>query len=262
MSEELFNQKGIEKFLKERARIIFFDEIDSTSNEAKLLLSVKNASSLHKTVIVAAFQSSGRGRMCGRKFYSPKGSGVYLSMIWERPLLHPSLVTPYAALSVIRAIESVYGIESKIKWVNDIYVDGKKVSGILTEAVATKTGIESFVIGIGVNVFVKNLPSDIENVAGGIIREGEDTKLNQIAACIIDNLLALLEREDSGAMEEYKAKSNVLNKKIKVFPLIGSVDGSYEAVAIDIDNEAKLVVKTDNGEERHLDSGEISIKLY
>lgn len=263
MEQTLFNEDGIKKFLRRTVNIIFFDEIDSTSDEAKRRLSKKTSPfSLHKTVIVAAFQSGGRGRMCGRKFYSPRGSGVYLSFIYSRPILHPHLVTVYASLSVSRAIKSVYGVESQIKWVNDIYVGGKKVSGILTEGIANQDGIQSFVVGIGINVFVKNLPDEIKNVAGGIINENEETNLNEITACVIDNLVDLLEKDDESEVEEYKLRSNILGKKITVIPLQGSTEGIYTANAIDIDNEGRLVVETADGEERHLSGGEISIRGF
>ena len=110
----------------------YFEELDSTNRYLKEL-AAKDARP--GTVIIANRQSAGRGRL-GRKFFSPGEKGIYMSILLrpDIPLERAVLITSMAAVAVARAIERVSGIEAKIKWVNDIFLKGKKVCGILTEA--------------------------------------------------------------------------------------------------------------------------------
>ena len=131
---------------------LYFEELDSTNSYLKEM-AAKGAQ--EGTIIIANRQSAGRGRL-GRSFFSPEEKGIYMSILL-RPdisLERAVLITSMAAVAVAEAIEQVSGIQTKIKWVNDIFLNKKKVCGILTEAgIDAETGtLEYAVLGIGVNV--------------------------------------------------------------------------------------------------------------
>ncbi|MFR4357638.1 MAG: biotin--[acetyl-CoA-carboxylase] ligase, partial [Clostridia bacterium] len=169
-----------------------YDTIDSTNLKARQL-AMDGAP--HGTVVLAKQQTSGRGRL-GRSFFSPR-EGIYLSIV-IKPDFDVSksvLVTSAAAVAVANAIEKVCGLESKIKWVNDVYIDGKKVCGILTEGISDfETGqIEHLILGIGINTTVKDFPAELLATAGAA--EGTYSK-SALAAETITQALGYIEDLD------------------------------------------------------------------
>ena len=131
----LISAEGIRLFLEDpQVEIKIFDAISSTNLEARQLAVSGMAG--HGSFVVAMEQTAGRGRR-GREFYSPKGSGIYLSVILEpKGTLEGSLlITTAAATAVYKAVKEVCGVKLGIKWVNDLYKDNRKICGILTEAV-------------------------------------------------------------------------------------------------------------------------------
>lgn len=264
---DIFDAETILSFVEDPSvKVKFFDVIDSTNTQAKRELAEEVAGKLHKTVYVAAHQTAGRGRL-GRPFYSPDSSGIYLSIVYSKDnITQPALFTANAAVAVSRAIQKVYGVDAKIKWVNDVYVNGAKVCGILTEGIANfETGlIESAIIGIGVNIQMnENLPEELKNVAGSVISEGQSNKRAEMTAQIINEMLAILdggEQTEKASMQEYKARSNLIGKEIEFSPVINQTEKNYKCVVQDITEDAKLVVKMPDGEVRILESGEISIR--
>lgn len=258
--------------------IEFFDTIDSTNLEAKRrfeTLDSNDYEKLHKTVIVSETQTSGRGRL-NRKFYSPPKNGLYFSVVYcKKNIKSPGIITANAAVAVCRAIKSIFSIDAKIKWVNDVFVNGKKVCGILTEGIvntATKT-IDAVIIGIGVNIYAdKSMPDDLKEKAGAINKNAisnsstigthnEEKIKRNFLNCILDNIFEILDNDTKQmlAIQEYKERSMLLGKKIIVFPIINNAK-SYLCTAIDITENAELVVLLDNGTKKTLDSGEVSIK--
>src|SRR5574344_1418381 len=146
----------------------YFDSIDSTNTEAKRQLNSLQDKKYHlwdEKGLVAGQQTSGRGRL-GRKFYSPENTGIYFSIIYSsREIINPGIITATAAVAVCRAIEKIYNVSAKVKWVNDVFVNNKKVCGILTEGIVnSKTlKIEAAIIGRGINIiFNKNLPEELD----------------------------------------------------------------------------------------------------
>lgn len=215
------------------------------------------------TVIVARKQTAGRGRK-GRSFYSPMSTGVYISV-----LLRPELtaektlyITTAAAVAVAKAIEKISGKEAKIKWVNDIFVDGKKVCGILTEgAIDFETGkMQYAVLGIGVNIKKpeNDFPSEIQNIAGSVFDTTDKEVSSIIVAEILNNFINYYKNLASKPFyEEYKKKMFLIGKQLTVY----SGKDSYPAVAIDLDEELSLIVKDENGNIKKLNTGEVSIKI-
>lgn len=276
------------------ANVIVYDTIDSTNTEAKrrcagianaapattsalanesatakvpaIADASATASSLDGTVIVAGAQTVGRGRL-GRSFFSPAGSGLYLSIIYvpEKNITSPAVLTASAAVAVSRAIAETYNADTQIKWVNDIFLNGKKVCGILTEGVTNfETGkIDYAIVGIGINILPGNFPPEIANVATSILQSDKDNaKRNELAANIIKEVLAIYRGGTDAfaqAMQEYRERSFLAGKCVTVSPIIDSEEKKYEAKVLDITDDAKLVVQKIDGTIIQLDSGEISL---
>ena len=129
------SQEGIRLFLDDPdVRIDIYDELESTNQTAKKEAMMGEAG--HGAFVIARSQTAGRGRR-GREFYSPADAGLYMSVILKpQGTIHDSLlITTAAAVAVYRAVEQICGIRLDIKWVNDLFYQGRKVCGILTEAV-------------------------------------------------------------------------------------------------------------------------------
>jgi BirA family biotin operon repressor/biotin-[acetyl-CoA-carboxylase] ligase len=253
------NEKAIKNRLKKEygnTDIIILDSVDSTNNEAKRLISGGKGGVF---AVIADSQTAGRGRG-SHGFYSPAGTGIYLSLVTSPDLPPEKAVraTAAAAVAVCRAIESLTDKKPQIKWVNDIFVDGRKVCGILTEAISnTKSGKNpDIVTGIGVNVSTADFPDEVKAVAGSLSDGKIDRSL--LAAEIINNLLdcfANLESEE--IIGYYRAHSLVTGKQI-TFEQNGV---KYSAKAVEIGSDCSLTVELPDKTRRTLFSGEISIKL-
>lgn len=262
-------------------RLEYFDTIDSTNSEAKRRLGAVPPGEyrlFHKTVLVAGEQTAGRGRL-GRKFYSPGGTGLYFSLVYAAgSVSDPGKITAVAAVAVCRAIKSVFNVDAGIKWVNDIFVSGKKVCGILTEGIVNPLSgaVEAAVIGIGINIyFSSKMPEELSLRAGGICGSslsgagdenadgGKNAEMKDRLLCrIIENLVEILDgREEAffSAMEEYKARSTLIGKTVTVSPVIDSRERQYDAVVTGITDDAQLVVRTSDGREKTLSSGEVTL---
>lgn len=211
----------------------YFNKINSTSTYAREIF---NGSPL---LVCASMQTKGRGRQ-GKSFYSPK-KGLYFTLALPKEYNFTHL-TALCGVSVCKAIESLTDLKPEIKWVNDIYVNNKKVCGILAEAVN-----EGVIIGIGINLKTNKFPDEIANIAGSLNKRISKTKL---ILEIVNNILNIKDFKDY-----YKEHSCVLGKKIFFI----ENNEKYEAFAEDIDENFGLVVRM--GENiKTLSSGEISLR--
>ncbi|MBR2256573.1 MAG: biotin--[Blautia sp.] len=213
-------------------------------------------------VLVASHQSSGKGRL-GRRFYSPKGTGLYMSV-----LLRPTLpaeqsirITTAAAVAACLAIEETTDEKPQIKWVNDVFVRGKKTCGILTEASLNieSGGIDWAVMGIGFNVYEPEggFPEDIASVAGPIAQEKKGWLRSDLAASFIRHFYDICSDPGRAVFsEEYKKRSFIIGKRINVI----RGGASKPAKALDIDEECRLIVEYEDGSRETLSSGEVSIR--
>lgn len=203
------------------------------------------------TVLIAGMQSAGRGSK-SRTFSSPEG-GLYMSVMLHPQSAREALeVTPLAAVAVARAIESCFGIKTAIKWVNDIIVDGKKVCGVLAEAVSGEH--LSVVLGIGVNVAMpeEGFPEELRDTAGALFVSPPEYAREKLAAGILNGIFA----RDFNTYSEYVSRSIVLGRTVTVHRA-GEI---YTARAVAIDERFRLVVER-AGERIYLDSGEVSIRM-
>ncbi|HEY4537033.1 MAG TPA: biotin--[acetyl-CoA-carboxylase] ligase [Erysipelothrix sp.] len=238
--------------------IEILDAIDSTNNYAK---KIAQDESIDNYCIITDHQTKGRGRR-GRSFYSPDKNGIYLSLIL-RPQLKvedAQLITIIAALAVVDAIESCYGIQTDIKWLNDIYLDQKKLAGILTEGeiILENTSYRYLVVGIGINIFYdNNLPEALKDIYTALeVAVGQDLDRDYLAGEIINHFYAYyrkLETDKEAIINQYKTYCFILGQEIS----IKGKDGKY--IARDIDSRGHLIVEDKTGTLQALNSGEISI---
>ena len=252
--------------------IEFLDETDSTNNEAKRRLERYDREGLSFTgpfVIVARSQTAGRGRQ-GKSFYSPKGTGIYLTVTCplDCPITGQVTMTSRTATAVCRAIDRAFGIEPGIKWVNDIYVNGRKCCGILCEAVNDyPAGILKYaVIGVGVNITTDIWPDDIKDSAGALVCMSDDktgTKtlsdetFTGFGKILAQEILRAIYHPSEDDMKYYREHSLVLGKEI-TYTENGTVCGG---TAVGIDDNGGLIVRIDQNRTLTLDSGEITVRL-
>lgn len=243
----------------EDREIIVFDEIDSTNNYAKKLAS-EGAS--HGTVIAADKQSAGRGRL-GRSFFSPSGTGLYMSVIIrpEISIEAAQLITSCAACAAAEALEGLCGRQVDVKWVNDLYMNGKKICGILTEASLSleTSSLDYAVIGIGMNVLsVRGIfSSELSEIAASVEDEaGVKISRNKLCAEILGRLDERLEGiENREFLEDYRRREILTGNVITA-----SAEGErITGRAVGIDDSASLIVELEDGSRRALSSGEANL---
>ena len=270
-TSDLLSAQGMLQFLDPevypyRDRIYTYKALESTNTTAK---QKAFSGALTGTVILAEEQTHGRGRL-GRSFFSPPQKGLYMSIIIKPDFgINKSLlVTTAASVAVARAIKIVSGIETHIKWVNDIYFEGRKICGILTEAISNfeSGAIDSLVVGVGINCSMSknDFPEDIRDTAGSL---SIGIKRNRLAAEVINQFFGILSRMGDGHypeyMDEYRRRSIVLRKDVYIYKnLAKGMEGEkLPAKAIDITNEGGLIVIYEGGAKETLTSGEISLRI-
>lgn len=241
---------------KEADLLTVFPVIDSTNNEAKRMLThpVKSGS-----FIIANQQTAGRGRRT-HTFASPENTGIYCSYIFHPQALRQEellKITVAAAVASVRAIRSVSRVTPQIKWVNDLFYGGKKIGGILTEAISDfeSREISSVIIGIGINCASGGIPDELKEIAGGI--DDPDLDRNKLAASLWNELDHQLKRlSDPALMDDYRNASMVIGKTIEYTDRENKKTGTVIA----INEEGNLVVDLGNCTDI-LTAGEISVKL-
>ncbi|MDD4495727.1 MAG: biotin--[acetyl-CoA-carboxylase] ligase [Eubacteriales bacterium] len=261
---DILSSSGIQKYLNFDNSDMEICVLPTVTSTNAYVREKADYGELEGYTVISNEQTAGRGRL-GRNFHSPPGTGLYMSTLL-RPknyLAHQAVnITTIAAVAMCEAIEAVSCEKTQIKWVNDIFVRGKKVCGILTEAsLSMENGmLEYAVLGIGVNIYrPKNgFPQEIENIAGCIFETPQNDVKNRLAAEFLNNFMmyyATLEKADYA--EKYRSRSLVIGKRVTV----NSIDQSKSAMVIGIDDNCRLLVKYDDGKEESLSSGEISINL-
>lgn len=240
--------------INDSKRIIILEEIDSTNNYIKQLY---QSDYNNEMIVIAESQTSGRGRL-GRNFLSNKDSGIYMSYLIKPrlTLTDAAKITVLSCVAICVAIEKLTSVIPQIKWVNDIYINNKKVCGILTEAktVKDKQIPEYIVIGVGINCYKQNFGIDLENIATSI--EDETNKVisrNDLIAEIINNIDSYI-KNDIDVIDEYIKHSFIIGKMVE----IKQFDKSFMAKVLGITSDAKLLVESLSGEVLELSTGEIS----
>lgn len=259
---DLLNKAEIERLigpLSDRLSITVEQTVTSTNAVLK-----EKADGLREgTVLIASEQTAGRGRF-KRKFYSPAGNGIYMS-IFLRPSLSAAdsvLITTAAAAAVSLAAEELSGRKTEIKWVNDVLINGKKICGILTEAALDiESGkLDYAVLGVGLNAYEQSggFPDEIKDIAGAIFEKRENSLKNRLAAKVLTYFFKFYDTlENRDFLTVYRERSAVTGKKI----LVISGDKKIPATAVGIDGDCRLEVRYEDGRTEFLSSGEISTKL-
>lgn len=249
---DILNAALVQSKLRDDIEVIYYPSIDSTNTQAKRLI---NEGKNNTMLIICDEQTAGRGRQ-GKSFYSPALTGIYMSFVTHpmTALQNAVTATTAAAVAVCRAVERLTDKKPKIKWVNDVYLDGKKICGILTEAVSdfeTQT-VNSVIIGIGMNIKTIDFPDDVENASclGANVRRAD------LIAAIADELYRINSSEYNDFIDYYRSHSMIIGEKIN-FIKNGRIT---PAAAIEIDETGGLVVQLESGERTTLRSGEISIR--
>lgn len=251
-------RSGLDSTDTER-KIIVLDETDSTNNEAKKLAAEGVP---HGTVVIADSQTAGRGRL-DRQFVSPAGKGLYMSIIIrpESDIKFAPMITSAAAVAAAIAVENICGCEVQIKWVNDLYMNEKKICGILTESAVKPDGksLEYVIVGIGVNVrsISDQLDDELKLRASSIEDEtGNIPDRNALCAGILKNLDIWLGKiEDHSYITEYRQREFLTGKRI----IAESGGKIITGTAVGIDRNANLMVELANGEIISLNSGEANL---
>ena len=233
-----------------------FETCDSTNLRAREY--VLSGGAL-PALFIADTQTAGRGRR-GKSFYSPKGSGLYMTLAlpWDEDLRNNVAITTAVSVAAVRVLAKHTEKTLSIKWVNDIFADSKKVAGILSEMVALpSTGeIKAVIIGIGVNLTTKDFPDDIKQDVTCLSDNPLDRKA--ITKELTEELLKVVYSDDkTTVMEEYRKKSAVIGKEIYYIK-----DGEiFDARVIGIDDFGGLEIIHPNSAKATLTSGEITLRI-
>lgn len=261
---DILSAQGVKKYLAPQCPKLDITVLPLADSTNALARERAEAGEGEGLVIMAIEQRAGRGRL-GRSFYSPPGTGLYMSLLL-RPKDYSAgqavRVTTAAAVAMCEAIEAVSGKKAGIKWINDIFVGGKKVCGILTEAsFGLENGlIEYAVLGLGVNLYRPEggFPAELEQIAGSVLDSSQGDAKNRLAAGFLGRFMALYaELGGAGYVEEYRARSLAIGRRVRVI----SAGGAREADVLGIDDDCRLLVRYTDGSEAALSSGEISIRL-
>lgn len=250
------------------SEVVYYDETDSTNNEAKRAAEKDNAAD--GTLYITECQTGGRGRR-GRSWASPAGSGIWMSLLL-RPDIAPanaSMLTIVAAMAEQEAIRTVltedgHDTECRIKWPNDIVLNKKKISGILTEMSAEMDYIHYVVIGMGINVNTTEFDDSIKATASSLYLEtGDHLKRSRIVAAFSKSFAKYYKefvktQNLAGLKEDYNTM--LVNKDSDVKAIYA--DKEIVGKALGINDEGELIIKTDEGE-KIIRTGEVSVRgLY
>ncbi len=252
---EILNTKFVGK------DIYIYNEVSSTNTLGKFFAVNKTNSG---SVIIAEKQTRAKGRN-GKVWQSPNG-GIGLSVVLN-PFLKLSkapLITLATGVAVCKTLEKL-GIEDvKIKWPNDILIHGKKVSGILTESMAKLNAIEYIVVGVGINVNIKEeeLPEpNSYNATSLYIEKGEELDVNEVIKTFLEEFEDVcelfMEKNYEQILNSWRKRSYTIGKVVKVQQPFGR---SYEGYVVGIDKEGTLIIEKADGTLQKVISGEVSIR--
>ena len=260
---DVLSADNIRRLLEPQAANAAIDVQECVTSTNTVLKTIAEQGGREGMVVIAKRQTAGKGRM-GRSFYSPRNSGLYISI-----LLRPQFsaeealsITTAAAVAVAQAIDAVTGQRALIKWVNDVYFHGRKVCGILTEAAVDfeNRGLHYAVLGMGVNLTEPEggFPPEVAQVAGALFADGAPAGSRvKLAAGILNHFFAYYQAMPRRTyMEEYSARSLLTGMDIT----FQEGQSLHEGTVLGIDDEARLIVRLVDGSKRCFGAGEVNIK--
>lgn len=261
---DILSPQGIRRFLKPEYRDLDLTVLPTAPSTNALVREKANQGRPEGCIIIACEQTAGRGRY-GRQFFSPVDSGVYLSLLLRPTAYSPqqaTCLTAAAAAAMCQAIEAVTGQQPGIKWVNDIFLHGKKVCGILTEAaVGLETGTLNYmVLGAGVNLYppAEGFPEEIQSIAGSVLEHSCPEAKNRLVGEFLNRFWDFYAHPECRTyLEDYRARSLAIGRNVTVL----SAGKAVSAYAYGIDDDFRLLVRYENGDTEALSYGEIRIQL-
>lgn len=229
-------------------KIFNYETVDSTNRVARDYVS---GGGILPALFIAEEQTAGRGRL-GRSFFSPKASGLYMTLAipFEESFWEGVALTVAVSVAAVRVLSPLTDKKLSVKWVNDILADTKKAAGILCEAVNG-----AVIIGIGINLHTEVFPEDIVSTASSLGIIEVDKKL--LAEKIAEEIIKITKENNVDIIEEYKKISAVLGEEIYYIK-----NGErFDARALDIDEKGGLIVEKCDGTKVTLNSGEITLRI-
>lgn len=261
---DILSAQGIHKYLRPELQDMEIFVTDTAVSTNAIVREKAGAGKSEGYIVLANEQTEGRGRL-KRSFFSPKDTGIYMSL-----LLRPEncsaeqavRITTMAAVVMCEAIEAVSDEKAGIKWVNDIFIRGKKVCGILTEgAFNLENGLLDYaVLGIGINIYPPKdgFPEEIGHIAGTVFQESQCDAKNRLVSEFLNRFYDYYSAEDHRSyVEKYRDRSLVIGREVTLI----SHQSSRSALVLGIDDECHLLVRYPDGTEDHYSSGEISLRF-
>ena len=261
---DILSVQGIRKYLNHESTESDMTVLPTASSTNALLREKADSGAPEGCMILANEQTGGRGRL-SRSFFSPRDTGIYMSLLL-RPKNYSAKeavrITTMAAVAMCEAIESVSDEKAAIKWVNDIYVRGKKVCGILTEgSFSLESGLlEYAVLGIGINLYPPEdgFPRELADIAGAVFQTKQDDAKNRIVSEFLNRFYSYYQEADQERyVGQYQKRSFVVGKQVTIL----SAGKQRDALVLGIDDQCRLLVRYDDGTEDCCSSGEISVRL-
>lgn len=256
---EIVTELNLKKW--DKNNVYTYDQVDSTNTIAKKLA---NEGKEEGTFVIAEEQLKGKGRM-GREWVSPHGKGIWVSFILRPEILpvHASEITFVIAVGIMEGIKKYTGHDVKIKWPNDILINGKKIVGILTEISAEMERINYIVAGVGINANqnVDDFPEEIKIKATSLkIATGKNINRNELLRKIIEemeNIYFLYKKKGFERILEIWEQNNItLGRRVKAITFDGEIVGYAEK----IDKEGYLIIRDDSGKENKILAGDVSLR--
>lgn len=265
MIETAYSKETISKEIHTKwagKTVHFVKETDSTNEWCRKLSMAKEP---HGTLAVAEFQTAGKGRL-GRQWSAPAGSSIMMSLLLRPDLepQHASMLTLVMGLSVAQAVRKL-GMDASIKWPNDVVVSRKKICGILTEMHIEEGRIRDVIVGTGINVNLEEIPEELKDKATSFYLEtGQRYDRNQVIRLVLEQFETNYEKfvqtcDLSLLRDEY---DELLANREQPVRILDKIE-PYEGIALGIDRDGGLLVKTEEGTIRKVSSGEVSVRgLY
>ncbi|NDJ74807.1 MAG: biotin--[acetyl-CoA-carboxylase] ligase [Chloroflexi bacterium] len=260
MSEQ-FTQVALQAALDERP-FRFFRRVSSTQNIAREW--AMSNPDINGAVVITEEQTEGRGRQ-GRVWHSPPGSSVMCSVVLRPDVAAEALprVTLAGGLAVVDAFPTDLQHDTALKWPNDVFIRGRKVSGVLAEAVWSGDQLQAVIMGIGINVRVDFSGTGLEGIAANLETEwGQPVDRAALLATTLDRVdYWVAQLDDPALMDSYRAKLGTLGKRVQVYVNISSDDNTetFRGRAEALDDDGALLVRLDSGELRRVVAADVGL---
>lgn len=262
---DILSVQGIQTYLSPNCKNLQIEVLPQTTSTNTLVKEKASSGKQEGYVLFAQKQTAGRGRM-NRKFFSPEDSGIYVSILL-RPVGHfaqnPSILTCLTAVAVCEAIQQLWHKSAQIKWVNDIFMDSKKICGILTEASFSLENhqIDWVVIGAGINLYPPKggFPPELSDIATSILEKSCGNGKNQMAAAFLNQLmLHYYHSTPEEIIQKYRQYNCVIGKQVNI--LLPNQQ-NITVLAKDITSNGHLQIEYPDGTQEVIAAGEVSLRF-